>query len=125
MELVLGALAATAILVPAVWLAYARASGSRRSLVKFLLLGVEAPNLAEADTPFNCFFSGLCCFAWSLILFSLTAVEVAAFVALFGYDDPPRVFLWLMFALGLMSGMAFVKGWYYLVRSAVRLRKLR
>jgi hypothetical protein len=95
----------------------------RRPFWKFLLYGVHAPTYADSLTPANQFLAGLRCFAWSLIWLSVMAIDVIAFDALFGRDDPPRIFLWMMFASGLCAGMAFVKGWHYLIRSALRLGK--
>jgi hypothetical protein len=97
----------------------------RRPLWKFLLYGVDAPTYADSLTSANQLLAGLRCFAWSLVFFALMVIDAVAFDAVFGREDPPRVFVWLMFVFGLLAGMAFVKGWYYLVRSALRLGKLR
>ena len=123
MEASLGILLATLGVVPGVWLLYRRASGTRRGFGAFLLYGVYAPTYADALTSANQFFAGLRCFAWVLIFLSVLVVDVHVFDELYGRADPPRVFLVVMFVSGLFAAMAFVQGWYHLVRSALRRRK--
>lgn len=123
MEVILWPLLPTLAAVPGVWLLYCRVTRTQRNFGKFMVFGVYAPTYADRLTSANQFFSGLRCFAWSLIFLSVMVIDVYAFDALFGHDDPPRVFLGVMFVSGLFAAMAFVKGWYYLVCSVLRRRK--
>jgi hypothetical protein len=123
MELILWTLLPTLAVVPGVWLLYCRVTRTQRSFGQFLVFGVYAPTYADSLTSANQLFAGLRCFAWSLIFLSVMVFDVYAFDAIFGRDDPPRVFLGVMFVSGLFAAMAFVKGWYYLVRSVLRRRK--
>jgi hypothetical protein len=113
---------ATLIVVPGIWLAYCRATRTRRSFWKFLVFGIHAPTYAHALTSANQFFAGLRCFAWSLVFLSILVLDVHTFDALYGRTDPPEAFLYAMFVSGSFSAMAVVKGVYYLIRGAVRLR---
>jgi hypothetical protein len=123
MEVILWTPLATLAVVTGVWLLYRRVTRIKRSFWKFLVFGVFAPTYADSLTSANQFFAGMRCFAWSLIFLSVMVIDVYAFDALFGRDDPPRVFLGVMFVSGLFSAMAFVKGWYYLIRSALRRKR--